>query len=102
MGLFAKGVCRDESYVAQSGLIAGFDIAGDAKNRTLDNPSTDFEDGIPSSSLHPRLRQTPSSHIPVGRLLDIGLLISEESPQRAVSRTVQRTGSVSDVWRSLQ
>lgn len=48
MGLFAKGVCRDRADVAQSGLIAGFDMSGDTKNRTLDNPSTDFGASDPS------------------------------------------------------
>lgn len=48
IGLFAKGVCRNSSEVAQSGLIAGFDVVGSQRADVLKNPRSEFGDRQPS------------------------------------------------------
>jgi len=47
-GLFGPGVCRNSDEVAQSGLIAGFDVHGSAGADVLVNPRRQFGDARPA------------------------------------------------------
>lgn len=48
MGLFGNGVVRNSAEVAQSGLVAGFDVVGNAQADVLRNPRSEFADAQPS------------------------------------------------------
>jgi ABC-type lipoprotein export system ATPase subunit len=47
-GLFGPGVCRNADEVAQSGLVAGFDVSGSAGADVLVNPRRQFGDVAPA------------------------------------------------------
>jgi hypothetical protein len=47
MGLFGSGVCSNSSEVAQSELVAGFDVCGNRKADVLVNPRSEFGDVSP-------------------------------------------------------
>ena len=48
MGLFASGVCRNHSQVAQSGYVLGFDVHGHSGADVLRNPQGVFGKVVPS------------------------------------------------------
>jgi DNA repair ATPase RecN len=47
IGLFGTNVCNTSSQVAQSGLLAGFDVVGSTSADVLKNPRTEFGDRTP-------------------------------------------------------
>jgi hypothetical protein len=47
IGLFAKDVCNTSAQVAQSGLVAGFDVWGQDSADVLRNPRSQFGDHLP-------------------------------------------------------
>lgn len=48
MGLFASNVCNSSAEVAQSGLVAGFDLTGNKGADVLKNPRSEFGDVMPA------------------------------------------------------
>lgn len=47
LGLFGPGVCTNANEVAQSGLVAAFDVYGNPGADVLQNPSSRFDDVLP-------------------------------------------------------